>query len=91
MQCQISRKGRQSVNEKGYTAKKRNAVVKRLQEFIPTYKKSMSGLKELLEDKNAKAIINTKHLDEYNLSMDRKPHQYDYQPSTEIYRILEKL
>jgi len=66
-------------------------VIKRLQEFIPTYKKNMSGIKEFLEDKNEKAIINARHLDEYNQSLGRKLHQYDYQPSTEVYKIIEKL
>lgn len=66
-------------------------VETRLQQYLPDYKKSMVGLKSVLDERLSKAILNAKRLEEYNQQAGRKPHTYDYQPSTEVYKIVEEL
>lgn len=63
-------------------------AVSRLKEYIPGYEKNMGGIYELLKEKQEYAIKNAKALDQINEVVDRKLHHYDYQPSTEIYKIL---
>ena len=63
-------------------------AVNRLKERIPRYEKNMGGIYDLLEEKQKDAIKNAKALDQMNEAVGRKLHHYDYQPSTEIYKIL---
>ena len=66
-------------------------AVNRLKECIPGYEKNMDGLYDLLEEKQEYAINNAKALDRINEAVGRKLHHYDYQPSTEIYKIINYL
>lgn len=66
-------------------------VESRLREYLPEYKKSMKGLKDILDEHLGRAVLNAKHLDNYNQQAGRKPHTYDYQPATEVYRIIEEI
>ena len=63
-------------------------AVNRLKEFIPGYEKNTKGIYGLLKDKQALAIKNARELEHINESVGRKLHHYDFQPSTEIYKIL---
>ena len=66
-------------------------AVNRLKECIPGYEKNMDGIYELLEEKQKNAIKNAKALDQMNETVGRKLHHYDYQPSTEIYKIIKTM
>ena len=63
-------------------------AVNRLKEHIPEYEKNMNGIYDLLEDKQDLAIKNARTLEHINENVGRKLHHYDYQPSTEIYKII---
>lgn len=66
-------------------------VIKRLKEYIPGYEKNMNGIYELLEEKQKTAIINAKELEQHNNMVGRKLHHHDYQPSTEVYKIVQTI
>lgn len=66
-------------------------AVSRLKEYIPGYEKNMGGIYELLKEKQKNAIKNAKALDQMNETVGRKLHHYDYQPSTEIYKIIKTM
>lgn len=66
-------------------------IVKRLQEYIPGYEKNIKGIKNLLDPNVELAVARAKKLDAYNRDNGRKPHQYDFQPSTEVYKVIEEL
>lgn len=66
-------------------------AVNRLKEYIPDYEKNMKEIYNQLFDKLDTAIINAKKLDDYNQMLNRSLHSYDYQPSSEIYKIIEKI
>ena len=63
-------------------------AVNRLKEYIQKKKKNMKGIYNLLEDKQDFAIKNAKALDQINKTVGRQLHHYDYQPSTEIFKIV---
>ncbi len=66
-------------------------AVNRLKEYIPDYEKNMKEIYNQLFDKLDTAISNAKKLDDYNQMLNRSLHSYDYQPSSEIYKIIEKI
>ena len=66
-------------------------VIKRLQQYIPGYEKNMKGIKKLLDVGVRTAVTRAKKLEEYNNNNGRKIHRYDYQPSTEVYKVVEEL
>lgn len=66
-------------------------AVNRLKEFIPGYEKNMKGIYGLLEDNQDLAIKNAMTLDQINKAVGRQLHHYDFQPSTEIYRIIHAI
>lgn len=68
----------------------KEAVI-RLKEHIPEYEKSMKGIYELLEDMQEQALKNAKALDQFNIQVGRQLHHYDYQPSTEVYKIIHTI
>ena len=64
-------------------------VVIALKEYIPDYEKNTADIYSQLIDKLDDAISNAKNLDDYNKMMQRSLHNYDYQPSSEVYKIIE--
>ncbi len=66
-------------------------VENRIREYLPEYRKSMKGLKDILDEHIDKAVLNAKRLDVYNQQAGKKLHTYDYQPATEVYKIIEEL
>ena len=66
-------------------------AVNRLKDWVPEYEKNMDGIYELLEEKQESAIKNAKALEQINEAVGRKLHHYDYQPSTELYKIINFL
>lgn len=66
-------------------------VFNRLKEYIPDYEKNMKGIYSRLINKQMVAIRNAKKLEEYNQMLNRSLHNSDYQPSSEVYKIIENL
>ena len=66
-------------------------AVNRLKACIPGYEKNMDEIYDLLKEKQKDAIKNAKAIDRINESVGRKLHHYDYQPSTEIYKIIKTM
>ena len=62
-------------------------VVNRLKEYIPDYEKNMKEIYIRLINKQTDAIRNAKKLEVYNRSL----HNFDFQPSSEVYKIIEDL
>jgi len=68
-----------------------NEVIEELKKYIPNYEKNMYGLNAILDTKKNTAISNAKKLEKHNKETGKKPHKYDYQPSSEVYKIIEVL
>ncbi len=76
----------------GFSARKyvsSSELVKVLATKIPNYSKTRDDLYELLLPNIDKAIDAAKRLEEYNLKDNRKPHTALFQPSTEVYKVIE--
>lgn len=66
-------------------------VIKRLQDYLPEYEKNISNLYELIYDKTSVAVENAKRMETNNNCLERKIHRADFQPSTEVYKIIETI
>jgi len=77
----------------GYSTKQysnSNELLKDLKKKIPNYTKS-SDIYMMIVDNQEKAINNAIKLEKFNIENGRKIHTADFQPSTEIYKILEDI
>lgn len=75
-----------------YSTKQYNSneeLLKDIEDLMPGYSKERKDLYELLFDAQDQAIQNAKRLEKHNLDNGRKIHTSDFQPSTEIYKIIE--
>ena len=68
-----------------------NEVLKALKQYIPDYRKEMTGIWELLESKTEIAVKNAKTLEQRCLEKGLRKHRVSFTPSTEIYKIFELL
>lgn len=66
-------------------------VIDELKKYLPDYSKSLGNMKTNLSGKISTAINNAKSLREWNLNLHRKEHTVEFQPSTEVYIIVEEL
>lgn len=66
-------------------------AIKRLQDYLTEYEKNISNLYELIYDKTSVAVENAKRMETYNNCLERKLHRADFQPSTEVYKIIETI
>jgi len=68
-----------------------NEVIQRLKVYIPNYTKNMLEIGEILSDKVGIAVKNAKCLEEYNYNDQRELHKCHFQPSSEVYKIIEMI
>ena len=68
-----------------------NEILKALKQYIPDYRKEMTGIWELLESKTELAVKNAKTLEQRCLEKGLRKHCVSFTPSTEIYKIFELL
>lgn len=66
-------------------------VINDLKQHLPHYQKSTDSMFEELQHLNKTAIINAKKLEKHNLNLGNKLHTVEFSPSTEVYKIIEKL
>lgn len=62
-----------------------------LMDAFPLYAKNNPDMYVRLKDKQDEAIKNAKRQEQHNLDNGRKPHTAKFQPSTEVYKIIEAL
>lgn len=77
-----------------YSTKQYNSneeLLKDIENIIPRYSKEREDLYELLLDSQDQAIQNAKRLEKHNIESGRKIHTSDFQPSTEVYKIIEAI
>lgn len=77
-----------------YSTKQYNSneeLLEDIEKIIPGYSKEREDLYELLLDSQDQAIKNAKRLEKYNIENGRKIHTSDFQPSTEVYKIIEAI
>jgi len=58
---------------------------------IPDYSKGREDIYELLVDYQEQAVQNAKKLEKHCIESGRKRHTSDFQPSTEVYKIIEEI
>lgn len=78
----------------GYSTKQyqsNDEVLKDLECKISGYSKNRSDIYELLCSHQSTAIKNAKKLERFNLEDGRKMHTAEFQPSTEVYKIVESI
>ena len=76
----------------GYSTKQyisSDELLKDLCKKIKGYAKSRDDIYDLLLPKLDEAIKNAKKLERFNIEAGRKQHTFDFQPSTEVYKIVE--
>ncbi|MDD2625015.1 MAG: RloB family protein [Candidatus Riflebacteria bacterium] len=66
-------------------------VIKELRQYIPGYQKSCDSLYNELLAKIKIAISNAKKLEKHNLEIANRPHTVEFSPSTEVYKVIEKI
>lgn len=77
-----------------YSTKQYNSneeVLEDIETLIPGYSKGREDLYELLFDAQDQAIKNAKKLETHNIENGRTIHMSDFQPSTEVYKIIEEI
>lgn len=77
-----------------YSTKQYNSneeVLDDVEAVIPDYSKDREDIYELLVDYQEQAIQNAKKLDKHCTESGRKRHTSDFQPSTEVYKIIEEI
>ena len=67
------------------------AVINKLREYVPDYRKNASNMRTKLIDRENLAINNAKRLEEYNLKIGRRKHTIEFSPCSEMYTIIEDL
>ena len=65
-------------------------VIGVLKKYLPEYNKSMSNMRSVLKGKSEEAIKNAKELEKHCQELKLKPHSVEFQPSTEVYKILSQ-
>ena len=78
----------------GYSARQFHSsdeAVSALKELEPAYTKENPDMYQLTIHNMGKACENAIRLEQYNLDAGRKPHTSDFQPSTEVYKIIKSL
>ena len=76
----------------GYSTKEYSSseeLVRTVSIKIPNYTKNRDDIYDLLQSNMNQAVDVAKRLEEYNLNDGRKLHTYSFQPSTEVYKIIE--
>lgn len=68
-----------------------NEVLRVLKQYIPGYRKEMSGIFEIIGNKTETAVHNAKLLEQQCLEKGLKQHTVAFSPSTEVYKIIELL
>ena len=66
-------------------------VIKDLVGYFPKYDKASKDVACHLSSLTTEGIKNAKKLDEFCADLGKKKHHYDYQPSTEVYKLVELL
>lgn len=77
-----------------YSTKQYNSneeLLEAIEKMIPGYSKDREDLYELLLDSQDQAIQNAKRLEQHNMDSGRRIHTADFQPSTEVYKIIEAI
>lgn len=77
-----------------YSTKQYNSneeLLEDVEKHIPDYSKGREDLYELLADSQDNAIKNAKRLEKYCLENGLKVHTAEFQPSTEVYKIIETI
>ncbi|WP_085024118.1 RloB family protein [Anaerovibrio sp. JC8] len=77
-----------------YSTKQYNSneeLLEAVEKIIPEYSKGREDLYELLADYQEQAIQNAKRLEKHCVDSGRKIHTADFQPSTEVYKIIEAI
>lgn len=79
---------------RNYSTKQYNSneeLLEDIENIVPGYSKEREDLYEMLLDSQDQAIQNAKKLEKHNIESGRKLHTSDFQPSTEIYKIIEEI
>ena len=77
-----------------YSTKQYNSneeLLEDVEKHIPDYSKGREDLYELLADSQDNAIKNAKRLEKYCIENGLKVHTAEFQPSTEVYKIIETI
>lgn len=65
-------------------------VIGALKKYLPEYNKSMTNMRSILKGKSEEAIKNAEELEKHCQELKLKPHSVEFQPSTEVYKILSQ-
>ena len=66
-------------------------VIETLKQYIPDYSKGKKNMYELLQEKTKIGIANAKRLEQYHIAAGNNIRQYDCQPRTDVYKVVEHI
>ena len=66
-------------------------VIETLKQYVPDYSKSKKNMYDLLKEKTSDGIANAKRLEQYHIAADNNIRQYDCQPRTDVYKVVEHI
>ena len=66
-------------------------VIETLKQYIPDYSKGKKNMFDLLQEKTINGLANAKRLEHYHLTAGNNIKQYDCQPRTDVYKVVEQI